>query len=351
MYRKRVALTYAIAQALLYLCCFQFLFGIFVPGREPVQAAFGLLIYNLLALSIPAFAGLLADAGKFRSAAPVGLLAAAAGTAAVFFPWMGVFLCGIGSGLFFSGAGTDGVCYARGRCGRTGVFLFCSLGGSAAGSALGRMFLPFWPWPLLLLCAAGVFFFAHRDRVPKKINGFSRNVTQRLPYGLSAVFCITAIGLLRYLTAIHPYARRGGGEELFCMLCLGLGALAGSSLCDRLGPGRVCSSALLVCLPLFCLFSANLPLSLLGMFFAGIPLPSLFTTPVACLNRYPAFAFGLSGLGVLWGVLPTFLIPASADFVWTAAGLLLTAAVFCRLVLTNNQKVTGPWPSFRTRSS
>lgn len=118
--------------------------------------------------------------------------------------------------------------------------------------------------------------------------------------------------------------------------CIGkaLGGMAG----DWLGAGRTGVVSLLISVPLICLGSENVVLSLAGILLFNMTMPITLCGLVSLMPENPGFAFGLTTLALLVGVGITYFWAMPAELVKPVVAVLTISGAACIRLSVNNRK-------------
>ena len=127
-------------------------------------------------------------------------------------------------------------------------------------------------------------------------------------------------------------------QTIMLFACMGAGKMLGGVLADTLGFRKTTYVSLLLSLPFLLFGNSVMWLSLIGVLLFSMTMP--LTVGLLCSRLTPAFAFGLTTVGLFLGVLPVFFItlPQSLLFHQILVLVLNLLTLACLLVTIKKDK-------------
>ena len=303
--------------------------------RDPADALWLLLIYNLIAFGLQPLAGLLTDrSGRPRAALLAGLALTALGAALAGLDVRpAVLLAGVGSSLFHAGAGGLSIRATPGRAAGPGLFAAFGVLGLALGGMFGYGGLLL-PLPL----AAGLLALGGLTLIPRLPGPAPVAAGARLPLvQLVLVPLLLAVALRSAVWTGLQYAHAGETNRLVAWaLAAMLGKLLGGFLADRYGWRVWLTMAPAFAGLLLGFADGRLWLELGGLFLLQSATPASLAAAARALPGRPALAASLVlGAALLIGGLPA--IFGAADWLtrpWMTILLSLGAMTAYRFALS-----------------
>ena len=265
-----------------------------------------MLLYHALAFGLQPLFGLAVDATKTpRLAALLGCLVSA--MALWFVPWpvMAVAIAGVGNAIFHVGGGIVSLRITPQRATAPGLFVAPGSVGLLLGAILGQSgHLAIAP----LLCAALVVsLLLIRSPVPRpEPVAASSCPVNRAELILALILLSIAVRSLLGFLVTFPWKTE---PVLLVALTLAtvLGKSLGGFLADRWGWVRVGVGAMLAALPFLACASTCPAVAIPGMMLTNLTMPITLAATAQALPGRPGFAFGLTCLAYLLGILPPLL--------------------------------------------
>jgi MFS transporter, FSR family, fosmidomycin resistance protein len=265
------------------------------------------IIYNTLAFAMQAPLGVILDRWQNpRLAIILSFLALAVSAAGLWYsPFAAIIIAGLANALFHLGGGTISFYYSPGKASMPGVFVAPGDIGLFAGTLLGKSgnISALAAIPVLILFAAVIFFI----RLPK-VDYSERTAAPHLDLEriLLLVFVCIAVRSMIGTMAVFPWEKE---PRLLLMLtaAIVIGKGIGGFLADRYGWIRVPIAGLLLSAPILA-FGRGFPaLAIAGMLLFQMTMPVTLTALYKILPGRPGFAFGLSALALMIGLMPGYL--------------------------------------------
>ena len=279
------------------------------------------LLYNTLAFSLQAAAGLLTDRLRHeRLFAALAMLLTAAG---FFLPGAAQILCmGLGNSLFHVAAGSETIRRSGGKAWQLGVFVAPGAFGVTLGSCFPRFGIPL--AVMLALCAAGMLLC--RDAPETGLRP-----AKKIP--LTAVLLLTGAVAVRAVggAAVSFPWKTGTGAAFLLTGFVFAGKALGGALCDRLGAEKTA----LLSVPAAALLTAFLPQSavpsLLGQMLLNLTMPVTLWLLCRAMPDSPGFAFGLAASALWPGAIAGGLFRLTGPALWACVIVSFCFGIFAIL--------------------
>jgi MFS transporter, FSR family, fosmidomycin resistance protein len=301
--------VYGTTHALIDATCAGVVFSIYKNQIFNVET-FGVLViaYNILAFGLQTIIGFISD--YFKSPEKVALLGCIlVGISAFlfsYFPVLTIVLAGIGNAIFHIGGGSISLNLTPQKAFAPGIFVAPGALGLMIGTLLGNngQFVA-WPFVLALAVLCLLMLVIQKPEM---------NYNQQVPIESKFNFFEAILLLILFSIAIRSMVgmvivfpwKTNTNLLIILTLAVVLGKGLGGILADRLGWISVAVGALVLSIP-FLVFGANIPvLAISGIFLFNITMPVTLVTISNILPGRPGFAFGLTCLALLIGVLPAF---------------------------------------------
>lgn len=298
---------YGTAHVLVDATCAAVVFTlVFQTGVSGETVAGLMLLYHALAFGLQPFFGLAVDATKTpRLAAMLGCLVSA--LALLFAPWpvIAVALAGVGNAVFHVGGGIVSLRITPQRATAPGLFVAPGSIGLLLGAILGQS----GPLPIAaLLCAAVVvslLLICLPVPRPEPVAACPCPV-HRAELILALILLSIAVRSLVGFLVSFPWKTE---PVLLVALTLAtvLGKSLGGFLADRWGWVRVGMGSMLAALPFLACASTFPAAAIPGMMLLNFTMPITLAATAQALPGRPGFAFGLTCLAYLLGILPPLL--------------------------------------------
>lgn len=296
---------YGAAHLVVDACCAAVVFGIgSTHSVQPEMFVALLLLYHVIAFGLQAPLGLLVDATKTpRLAAVVGCLVTASALL-IPSPAAAFVVTSLGNALFHVGGGVISLQITPHRATAPGLFVAPGSLGLLLGAILGRMgtaaVAPLLSGALVLCLLMACAPVPHAESVTRL-----RALPSRAGFVLALILLPIAIrallgSLVSFPWATQPAALLALVTSVFC------GKAIGGVLADRWGWMRVAVGSVLAALP-FLVCGSTFPLATIpGFFLLNITMPITLAAVSETLPGHPGFAFGLTTLALLFGVIPHY---------------------------------------------
>jgi FSR family fosmidomycin resistance protein-like MFS transporter len=325
---------YGIAHLLVDACCAAATFRTAaVASVRPDTFLALLLLYHVVAFGLQAPLGLVVDAVRMpRAAAVVGGLLTIVALAMPSMPITTIVVVAIGNAIFHVAGGAICLRLAPHRAALPGVFVAPGSVGLLSGCVLGQLY-PGGVAPLALLTAAVCVAMAIWPVVSseRRLADDCPRPRQSASPGeivLGLILLSVAVRSLLGFVVTFPWETRPGTLiALIAATCLGK-ALGGFAA-DRWGWRRVGVGAMLLSLPLLALSSTVPEAAIPGLFLVNLTMPIGLIVVAECLPGRAGFAFGLTCLVLLLGMMPPMLgVPVGG--VWALLAVAVSAASLYR---------------------
>jgi len=321
--------VYGITHAAIDATCAALIFSI--PAIQSTSAPdfFWLVIlYNILAFGLQSILGLITD--YFQSPKLVAFLGCVLTiiSVAIFSiePVLAVILVGIANALFHVGAGSISLNLTPRKATAPGIFVAPGVIGILVGTLIGKTgSYVAWQFILLLVVLAVFIWFVK----PPNIDYSRRSVEQKNTvnyFGAILFLVLLSISVRSLVGAVLVFPWK---SEMILLIILTaavvLGKSMGGILADKFGWMRIGIGSLLLSIPLL-VFGANTPLlAIVGIFLFNITMPITLVVLSNILPGRPAYAFGLTCLALIFGVLPVF--SSLKEFLGSGSIILLTVII------------------------
>ena len=266
------------------------------------------ILYNVLAFGLQAIFGLVADYFKSpRAVAFLGcILTGLSAITFLSFPIVAVIFAGLGNALFHVGGGSISLNLTPKKATAPGIYVAPGAVGILVGTLLGKggQFIA-WPFILILAILCLLMFVIKKPEMNYEREAVRENKFNYFEFILLLVFLSIAIRSL--VGAVLVFSWKTNIDLLIILtsavvLCKGLGGILADKFCWI----RVAVGALILSIP-FLVFGTNIPyLAIIGMFLFNITMPITLVAISNILPGRPGFAFGLTCLALIFGMLPAF---------------------------------------------
>ncbi len=325
--------------------------GCFLPRLEKgLEAALGVVVYNLAAFGLQPLLGALCDRLPKAKTADWGCgLVLAALLAAALFPglvpplWAALLLCALGNALFHAGAGRDVLLDSGGEMKWGGVFVSSGALGIPLGTLIGNLLEPFPAvlFPLGSLIFSQFLLWGSQGRREKLPGSCSFQAASRLPFGAVLLLALLSVAVRSFVGGAVPMPWKSGWLILLTGAASCLGKACGGFLADRVGARRTGVLALLLSLPLLCLGNESMALSLAGLFCFNCTMPVSLGTVASKLPDSPGLAFGLTAQLLIVGALPLYLWKLPGGLAVPLSAALILISCICIAFSSGNKRKTG----------
>lgn len=266
------------------------------------------ILYNVLAFGLQAIFGLVADYFKSpRAVAFLGcILTGLSAITFLSFPIVAVIFAGLGNALFHVGGGSISLNLTPKKATAPGIYVAPGAVGILVGTLLGKggQFIA-WPFILILAILCLLMFVIKKPEMNYEREAVRENKFNYFEFILLLVFLSIAIRSL--VGAVLVFSWKTNIDLLIILTsAVVLGKGLGGILADKFGWIRVAVGALILSIP-FLVFGTNIPyLAIIGMFLFNITMPITLVAISNILPGRPGFAFGLTCLALIFGMLPAF---------------------------------------------
>ena len=320
---------YGVAHIIVDAICASIVIGISSAHAVPAETFVAIVVlYHALAFGLQAIFGLVVDRmGAPRLAAAAGCLLTAAALLMTSFPTWAVVAAGIGNAAFHVGGGVIALRLTPHRATAPGLFVAPGSLGLLLGVILGKTghtaSLPLLPIALLLCLLICIV------RVPRaNVLATEGKLPNRGELILGCILLAIAIRSLLGFLVSFPWDTQ---PMLLLVLTVAsiLGKAAGGILADRWGWIRVGVGATLAALPLLALAATHPAVAIPGILLLNLAMPVTLAATSEAMPGHPGFAFGLTCLALLLGMLPSlFGVPVNNSAVVCLAILVSTAVLY-----------------------
>ncbi len=223
-----------------------------------------------------------------------------------YLPVAAVILAGLGNALFHVGAGSISLNLTPKKASAPGIFVSTGAIGVLVGTILGKsgQFVA-WPFVLTILILCFSVLIIKKPEMNYNKEEIKSSKVGYFQIILILILLSIAIRSLVGVAIIFPWKTN---IDLLIALTLAvvLGKGLGGLLADKFGWLQVAVGALVLSIP-FLVFGANSPfIAIVGMFLFNITMPVTLVVISNILPGRPGFAFGLTCLALMLGVLPVY---------------------------------------------
>ncbi len=297
-------IVYGTTHAVVDGICAAVIFSIFREQIIGISMFVSLVIlYNVLAFGLQSIAGLATD--YFKSPKETAILGCIfTGISAIIFlhfPILAIIFAGLGNALFHVGGGSISLNLTPRKATAPGIYVAPGALGLFLGTIIGRngQFIA-WQAIIILLILCFLMIIIKKP----EINYNQKNNTNEY-FRLILLLILLSIAIRSLVGFVVVFPWKSDFNLLIALtIAVVLGKGLGGILADKFGWIKVAVGALLLSIPLLS-FGSNMPvLAIAGMFLFNITMP---VTLVAISNALPgrsAFAFGLTCLALIIGILP-----------------------------------------------
>jgi FSR family fosmidomycin resistance protein-like MFS transporter len=261
-------------------------------------------LYNALAFAMQAPLGLVLDKWQNpRLAVIFSFLAIAVSVVGLrHFPFAAIIIAGLASALFHLGGGTISFHFSQGKASMPGVFVAPGDIGVVSGLLLGKSgaISTLAAIPVLALLAAVICFI----RLPR-VDYSERTAEPGLPLGRILLLVLVCIAVRSMIGAVAVFPWKEDQILLIALtIAIVIGKGIGGFLADRYGWIFVPTAGLLISAPILA-FGRDFPApAIFGMLLFQMTMPVTLTALYKILPGKPGFAFGLTCLALMIGLLP-----------------------------------------------
>jgi len=303
---RTTLMGYSIIHGIIDLSCASVVLASLLSYGVNANESFILIVlYNILAFGLQAPFGLLIDKLKVpKESAIVGSLLVMSSFFVFNMPGLVVILSGLGNAFFHVGGGSISLNFSLRKAFAPGIFVAPGALGLTIGVLIGKSGM-FIAWPFVLLLIASVLFII-KSEIPE-INYEVVSVKPKVKYFELVLLLLLFSVSIRALYGLN--AAWKSDITLLFLLTLGivLGKALGGILGDRFGFAKTAIGSLVISAPLLAFFPNSPLLVILGAFLFQMTMPIALTTLSNILPGRSAFAFGLSVLALIIGVIPTYM--------------------------------------------
>jgi FSR family fosmidomycin resistance protein-like MFS transporter len=302
---KRMLLTYGWGHALIDFVSAALVFYILSLGVSLMDAAFYVIIYNVLAFGLQPIFGALGDM-KNRPAeiAISGNLLAAAALFFTSIPMLAVCMVGIANALYHVGGGIVALRIGNGMASAPGLYVAPGAIGLFLGGLLGvtgNLFIVELLSLLILTSLAILFAGAPLPITAKKMKEKADFL------GIALLLFLVVIGSRALVGFSANFIWKNGFEiSLILVSAIALGKALGGILGDKFGWKKIAITALIIAAPLLTFGASYAFLGILGAFLFNFSMPITLTAMARMLPGWEGFVFGMTTLALIAGTLIAF---------------------------------------------
>lgn len=317
---------WSVSHLIVDMVCFIWLFAAFSAGTADLATrALGFLTYNCLAFGLQPVIGYWTDMSKKDTiVGAAGCILVASGlflsafSYAAALLWISLVLITSGNAVFHAGGGAHILRTDKGRMADIGIFISGGALGVAGGTWLGiHHSVSFLALIVLLVLTAGYLFFS------KPIKRMDQKPLERADQQLHPqialsvlVVCLLTILFRAFAGSYMPVVWKSN-TDIFLFLLPAIsafvGKFSGGLLADRFGAKRTAVVSMMSAMPMLFLLGDHVLPSVMGFIAINMTTAITAKTIADTLPGKEGFAFGLTTLALLIGVVPSyfFVIPYS----------------------------------------
>lgn len=303
-------ITYSLTHMVVDAICIAVVCSIVTHQPLPAAVIFGFVVlYNVLAFGLQSIFGLLVDYRRVpRVVSVLGcVLVGVAASLAPFQTLVAIIMAGLGNALFHVGGGVIALSLDPHRASVPGVFVAPGALGVFLGLLIGKSdYLAVGPVWFLLIILISVLLI-----LPLPVINYQRTAVSSATFStrqLILVLALFSIAVRALVGSVLVFPWTVGNFELLTLLTVSvvLGKGLGGIVADKFGWLVTAVNSLLLSVPCLLLGPQYPTLGLLGIFLFNFTMPITLTLIANILPGRIGFAFGLTTLALVIGVLPTY---------------------------------------------
>lgn len=247
--------------------------------------------------------------------------------------WAGLLMLALGNAAIHIWGALATMTTSEGRLTPSAVFVAGGSFGVVTGMILAENRVAVW-LPLFLLCAA-VALMAGTDGMWRKEGereGFVTcfDLAAERPFERILVLAFIVVMIRSYMAYGIPTAwNKTVMQSIALFSAMGAGKALGGVLADRFGAKKVALISSLLAFPFLLAGNHQMYVSLIGIMLFSMTMPITLGTIASVLRRAPGLAFGITTIGLLFGLLPVFFYRIHNFYVNAGVlGILTAIAVF-----------------------
>jgi FSR family fosmidomycin resistance protein-like MFS transporter len=342
-WKKRNLVLYSVAHFAVDFCCFFILFsGIAYKASSEVTAA-GFLIYNIIAFGLQVVIGVICDKYNKLPSGFVGCVLVLLGVLIIKWYWLALIIGALGNAFFHIGGGIDVLKNGEGKMTPNGIFVATGALGVSLGTLAGKGGIFYILIPIFIM-----IFISILIGLISFNKNTSKNIKEVVPYKIAAkqslyviVFCAFLIVVLRgYIGTNIPVSWKAVGLLVIVpSICATLGKGIGGVLGDKFGARKVGTISLVLSMLCFIIGKEVVYIGLIGIVFFNITMPITLCILASKLPNNLGLAFGITTLGLLIGVMPSFFVIVPVNFkLYITVLSIIISAIFLRIIAIDELK-------------
>lgn len=342
--RKKYRLViYSLAHFSVDFSCFFILFSGIAAETTLKITALGFLIYNIIAFGLQVVIGAICDKNPKLPSGFIGCVLVLLGIVVIKWYWFALIIGAIGNAFFHIGGGVDVLKNGEGKMTPNGIFvstgaLGVSLGTLTGKSGLGLVFVPISLMILMIILTGLISFNTNVNKTINKVIVYK--IASERAFILIVICAFLIVILRSYIGTIIPVS--WNAVELLVIvpsICAMLGKGIGGILGDKFGARRVGTISLLLSIICFIIGKEFIYIGLLGILLFNITMPITLCILASKLPNDLGLAFGITTLGLLIGVIPSFFVLVPNNFkLYITIFLIIISASFIRIIARNELK-------------
>lgn len=342
--RKNYRLViYSLAHFSVDFSCFFILFSGIAAETTLKITALGFLIYNIIAFGLQVVIGAICDKKPKLASGFIGCVLVLLGMFIIKWYWLALIIGAIGNAFFHIGGGIDVLKNGEGKMTPNGIFVSTGALGVSLGTLAGKsgIDLVFISISLMILAIILTGLISFNMNVNK-------NIKKVIPYKIASeksfiliVSCAFFIVVLRsYIGTIIPVS--WNAVELLVIgpsICATFGKGIGGVLGDKFGARRVGTISLLLSIICFIIGKEVVYIGLIGILLFNITMPITLCILASKLPNDLGLAFGITTLGLLIGVIPSFFVLVPNNFkLYITIFLIIISTILIRIIASDELK-------------
>ena len=336
---------YTLAHFSVDFCCFFILFSGIADKTSLEVTALGFLIYNIIAFGLQVVIGTICDKNPKLPSGFIGCVLVLLGVIIIKWYWLALIIGALGNAFFHIGGGIDILKNAEGKMTPNGIFVSTGALGVSLGTLTGKGGIDFIFMIILIMIfmmiLTGLISFNNNKIINIKIK-------EVVPYKVASkqsfflvVACTFLVVVLRgYIGTITSVSLDSVGLLVVVpSTCAMLGKGVGGILGDKYGARKVGTISLLLSIICFIIGKEVVYFGLIGILFFNITMPITLCILASKLPNNLGLAFGITTLGLLIGVIPSFFVLIPDSFkIYITIFLIIVSVILMRIITINELK-------------
>lgn len=336
---------YSLAHFSVDFCCFFILFSGIADKTSLEVTALGFLIYNIIAFGLQVLIGTICDKNPKLPSGFIGCVLVLLGVVTIKWYWLALIIGALGNAFFHIGGGIDVLKNGEGKMTPNGIFVSTGALGVSLGTLTGKGGIDFIVIPIFIMIfmiiLTGLISFNKNEIIninTKKVVPYK--VASKQSFFLIVVCTFLVVVLRGYIGTIASISWDAVGLLVIVpSTCAMLGKGVGGILGDKYGARKVVTISLLLSIICFIIGKQVVYIVLIGILFFNITMPITLCILASKLPNNLGLAFGISTLGLLIGVIPSFFILVPDDFkIYISIFLIIISVILMRIIAIDELK-------------